>query len=737
MLGFKIFFAGGAFLGIGHRLQGRWRHAREAWPEDKHEWLEEVLGEKPLEWVKEQNAHTLKRFGEPTTLPLYEKILAMLESKDKIPDVAKIEDLYYNFWQDDEHVRGIWRRTTLEEFKKKEPAWETVLDLDELGITEGESWVWGGATVLDEGPGKPRDLVLLYLSRGGADAKVVREFSLNTKEFVPLDAGGFSIPEAKTSVSYKSRDVLLVGSDFGPGSLTDSGYARVFKEWQRGTPLAEAPVVYEGEQQDVAAFHQRSYERRGYIYDIRGRAVTFYTTEQFVKIVASPDGDHDMDYIKLEVPEDAQVSTFADQLLMILRSEFVTPAKTFVAGALIATNLEGFLKDASEASWTELFVPSTTVSLDSFTCTANLVVLQLLDKVKSRLEIWQYTDDGSWTTLADNDAAESVEIAALNVRSVDKRASDEVWITRSSFLEPSTLFLCDLAAISGPSKVFTERAVKLKALPDFFRTDGLKVEQFEAVSADGTRIPYFQIGSSRSANSTAPTLLYGYGGFEVSLTPHYAGTIGQAWLEDGGTFVEANIRGGGEFGPSWHQAALKENRQKAYEDFEAVARDLIERGVTSADRLGCMGGSNGGLLVGNMLVRSPQTNLFGAVVCQVPLLDMKKYHTLLAGASWMAEYGDPDDSKQWEFIQHFSPYHLLKKDCSYPPVLFTTSTRDDRVHPGHARKMVRRLLEEIDVDKEVYYYENIEGGHGGAADNKQRAFMKTLEWSFLWDTLGM
>jgi len=628
-------------------------------------------------------------------------------------------------------VRGIWRRTTREEYRKEAPAWETVLDLDALGAAEGESWVWGGYSLLDEGPGKPRDLALVKLSRGGADAQVVREFSLADKAFIPPDQGGFFVPEAKSDVKYKSRDVIFVGTDFGPGSLTDSGYPRTAREWTRGTPLEQAPMVYEGQQQDVAAFVARSHERRGYVYDWQGRSITFYTSEYFLRVAERPDGPGSSEFTKLEVPEDASVGTFADQLLLFLRSEYKVSSGTFPAGSLLATPLEPFLVEPSGAAWTPLFVPSETVSLDDYSCTKNLVVLQLLDKVKSRLEAWRYSEDGSWLPASGSAQGAVADIAAVGVSAVASRESDEAWLVRSSFLEPSALYLRDLGAAEALEEPFAGGAERLKSLPHFFQSEGLEARQFEATSADGTKVPYFQVGRP---GASGPTLLYGYGGFEVSLTPSYAATVGAAWLEAGGTFVEANIRGGGEFGPAWHQAALKEKRHRAYEDFEAVAKDLVGRGVTTADRLGIMGGSNGGLLVGNMLARSPE--LFGAVVCQVPLLDMSKYHKLLAGASWMAEYGDPDDPKQWEFIRGFSPYHTLKPGARYPPALFTTSTRDDRVHPGHARKMVRRLLEEVPGADEVYYYENIEGGHGGAADNRQRAFMKTLEYTFLWDALS-
>jgi prolyl oligopeptidase len=667
-------------------------------PADPHLWLEEVAGEKPLAWVRERNARCMAALaGMDGFGKLEPRILSILDSKEKIPFVTKIGDRYYNFWRDANNPKGAWRRTTLEEYRRPEPAWETVLDVDVLAKTEGENWVWHGAAVLE-----PEDrLCLVSLSRGGADADVVREFDLEAKAFV---SGGFVVPEAKSRVAWRGRDALFVATDFGPGSLTTSGYPRTVREWTRGTDLATAPLVYEGKAEDMLVSAYRD-PTPGFERDFVFRQITFWTNEIFLR--------RDGQLVKIEKPADANASVHREWLLVELRSPWTVGGQTYPAGALLAADFEKFL--AGDRTFHVLFAPGPRTSLVAFAGTRRHVLLTTLDNVRTRIEVLAFRD-GTWR----REPLPGVpEAGTASVSAVDDIESDDYLLVTSSPLTPSTLSLGTAGDGREPER--------LKASPAFFDAAGLRVGQHEAVSKDGTRIPYFQIGpASLPADGSTPTLLYGYGGFEIPLVPGYDPVSGAAWLEQGHVLVIANIRGGGEFGPAWHQAALKEKRPRAYEDFIAVAEDLIARRVTSPARLGVKGGSNGGLLVGNMYAMRP--DLFGAVVCQVPLLDMRRFNKLLAGASWMGEYGDPDKPEEWAFIRGFSPYHNVVQDRTYPPILITTSTRDDRVHPGHARKMTG-LLEEC--GKSVLYYENIEGGHGGAADNRQKAFMDALAWTFL------
>ncbi len=667
---------------------------------DPYQWLEDVTGDKALAWVREQNAGVERLSGSSEFKELEARILKALDSKARIPGISKAGPYFYNFWRDAQHRRGLWRRTTLDEYRKAEPAWETVLDLDALAKQEKENWVWSGAAFL-----KPTyDRCLISMSRGGSDAKVTREFDVKTKAFVE---DGFKLPEAKGSAAWRDRDSIYVATDFGPGSMTASGYPRVVKLWARGTPLDRATVVFEGKPEDmsVSAFRDQT---PGFERDFVNRAVTFWTTERFLR--------KDGKLIKIEKPDDAIANAHRDLMIVRLRSAWTVGGKTYPAGAVLATDFDGYMK--GERKFDVLFQPSERTSLAGMTFTKNYIIVNELDNVRNRLVVLS-RKDGQWHR---EPLPGLPKFATVNASAVDDDESDDYFLTASNYLTPTTLSYGVLPG--GPSE-------KLKANPSFFDAAGLVVRQHEATSKDGTRVPYFEVSRENlKLDGKAPTLLYGYGGFEIAQLPGYNSTAGMAWLEKGGVYVVANIRGGGEFGPKWHQAALKANRHKAYEDFIAVGEDLVRRKVTSPAHLGCMGGSNGGLLVGNMLTMRP--DLWGAVVCRVPLLDMQRYHKLLAGASWMAEYGDPDKGAEWEFIRTFSPYHNVSAGTKYPPTLFTTSTRDDRVHPGHARKMVAKMKA---MGHDVMYYENTEGGHAGAADNKQQAFMTALCYTFLWDRL--
>jgi len=670
-------------------------------PDDPHLWLEEVTGDRALSWVRERNAESVAELTKSDAFEaLDRRILSILDSDAKIPFVSKLGPYYYNFWKDAKHKRGLWRRTTLEEYRKDEPRWEVVIDLDALGAAEGENWVWHGADPLQ--PGYER--FLISLSRGGADADVTREFDVTTKSFLP---GGFALPEAKSRISWRGIDSVFVGTNFGPGSLTNSGYPRIVKEWTRGTPLDRAAVVFECQPEEMSVSAYRDLTP-GFERDFVARSMTFFTNELYLR--------RDGKLIKIEKPDDARCRVERELMYVVPRTDWAVGGKTYPAGSLIAADFEGFLR--GERTFDVLFEPAERKSLASFGVTRHHVLLNELDNIRSRLFILTHKD-GRW---AREPLPGAPEIGTAAVTAVDPDESDDYFLTASNYLMPTTLAF---GTVGGPAPE------KLKQGPTFFDAKGLAVEQHEATSADGTKIPYFEIArDGLKLDGSNPTLLYGYGGFEIAMTPAYNSTAGVGWLEKGGVYVVANIRGGGEFGPKWHKAALKANRPRAYEDFAAVAEDLIRRKVTTPAHLGIQGGSNGGLLVGNMLTRRP--DLFGAVVCQVPLLDMRRFHTLLAGASWMGEYGNPDLPKEWEFIRVFSPYHNLKEGAKYPRTLFTTSTRDDRVHPGHARKMAAKMK---GMNLDLLYYENIEGGHGGAADNKQAAFMSALAYTFLWNQL--
>ena len=670
--------------------------------DDPYMWLEEVTGEKQLAWVAKQNERSVADYTKSEAFnKLNDRLLSIFDSRDRIPYVSKIGGHYYNFWRDAQHVRGIWRRTTLAEYKKANPAWEIVIDLDSLGTAEKESWVWHGANCLR--PAYQRCLV--SLSRGGADADVTREFDLPTKSFVP---NGFYLPEAKGGAGWIDQNTLYVSTDFGPGSMTTSGYPRLVKVWKRGTPLDSAELIFEGQNADVSVGGYRDHTK-GFERDIIYRGITFYSSEVFQR--------KDGKLIKIEVPADANMNTHREWLIVELRTDWTTGGKTYPAGALIATNFDAFMK--GERRFDVLFQPTERKSLAGYSTTRNHILLNELDNVRNRIYVLSPGKNG-WKRAP---LAGMPEIGTVSANAVDSDESDDFFMTVTNYVTPTSLSI---------GTVGKGAPTKLKSLPAFFDAKNLEVSQHEATSKDGTRIPYFQVSKKGMAlDAKNPTLLYGYGGFEISMLPGYSAGVGAAWLEKGGTYAVANIRGGGEFGPKWHQAALKANRHKAYEDFIAVAEDLIRRRVTSTPHLGIMGGSNGGLLTGNMLTMRP--DLFGAVVSQVPLLDMKRYNHLLAGASWMGEYGNPDDPKEWEFIKTFSPYQNMNATTKYPPTLFTTSTRDDRVHPGHARKMVAKM---IDQGHNVVYYENIEGGHGGSANNKQAAFMTALAYTFLWDKLN-
>jgi prolyl oligopeptidase len=570
-----------------------------------------------------------------------------------------------------------------------------------LNKTEGKRWVFKGVQCL-----KPNyDRCLISLSPDGGDAVNVREFDIASKSFVK---GGFDLPVAKSEVDWIDGDTIYVGTDFGPGSMTESSYPRIVKAWKRGTPLSSAAMVYEGKPTDLAvsATHDRT---PGYERDFVSVAEDFFHSELYQR-----SGDK---LARVDVPTDASADAHREWLLVLTRSPWTVGGSTYPSGALLATKFDDFM--AGKRAFTVLFKPDPHTSLASYDWTRHHLILNVLDDVKSRLEVLTPQSTGDWKREAMPGAP---AMSTISVVDTDPDHSDEYWLGVTGFLTPSSLQRGVLGSVPAET---------IKQDPAFFDASKFEVSQHFVSSKDGTRVPYFEIApKDMKPDGGNRTLLYGYGGFEVSLQPHYSGSIGRAWLDRGGVYVVANIRGGGEYGPQWHQAALKANRPRAYEDFAAVAEDLVRRGVTSAKHLGAEGGSNGGLLMGNMLTLYPQ--LFGAIACEVPLLDMKRYSHLSAGASWMAEYGNPDTA-DWNFIKTFSPYQNLKKDAHYPPVLFYTTTSDDRVGPVQARKMAAKM-QALGIPN-VWFYENLEGGHGAGADNKQAALMHALAYDFLWDQL--
>ncbi len=663
--------------------------------EDKFLWLEDVDSKKSLEWVEAQNKATFDVLSkQPIYQSVYDKSLEIYNSKERIAAPGIYGNYIYNFWQDRVNPRGILRRTTKEDYLGGNPTWETVLDIDDLSKKDNIKWVYKGSDAL-----YPKyERFLVNLSNGGGDAVTVKEFDAVKKEFIK---DGFVLPESKGSASYYDENTLIVSTDFGKGTMTTSGYARQVKLWKRGTPLKDAKLILEGKETDVQAYgyKMRDGDKK---YLFVGQNVTFYTNIISVIVNDKP--------VKLDIPEENDISDLLnDELIVSLKSDWTIGTTKYKQGSVISLNFTALLKGKKEAQL--IYEPDEFSSISSVSSTKNKLLVSILTNVKSELYIYTF-ENKKWGKVK----VPAPDFGTISLAGGDEN-SDLYFFYFQNFLTPSSLYVGDAAA----------NTVKpLKSLPAYFDASKYTVEQIKAKSTDGTMIPYFIVYKKDiEMNSKNPTLLYAYGGFEASMLPYYSGVMGKGWLDNGGVYVLANIRGGSEYGPKWHQAGLKEKRQNIYNDFHSVAQDLITRNVASAKTLGIMGGSNGGLLMGVSFTQRP--DLYNAVVCQVPLLDMKRYSKLLAGASWMGEYGDPD-TKDWEFIKKYSPYQNLKKDMKYPEVFFTTSTRDDRVHPGHARKMAAKM---IDMGYKVYYYENTEGGHAGSSTNEQRAKTVALQYSYL------
>ena len=675
--------------------------------DDPFLWLEQVEGERALKWVHERNSEC---FDELETDELYEVFLSqaekLLNAKDRIPYGSIRGKHIYNFWQDAEHVRGIIRRTTPESYRLAEPEWETVLDIDALAKAENENWVYKGISWLTPN----YKLCLVKLSRGGTDASEHREFDTTAKRFVE---DGFVLPEAKSGVAWLDSDTLLVGTNWGEGSLTESGYPRVAKLWKRGTSLAEAKTIFEGRPEDIGIW-PRVMNFGEETLALVEQSLTFFTGAYHV---LGSDGK----LMRLPLQKSADLAGFyAGRLLFTLREAWEVAGRTYKQGALLAINAANFKATGKLPAIEIIYIPDDRSSVEGITVSRSGLYITLLQNVKGRiLRFIVNPQNGKWTSkplpLPQNGA---VSVSAASPH------SDTIFINYEDHVTPDKLSEYNARA---------HKLIELKSLPERFDSGELEVHQYMVRSVDGTEIPYFVIHrKGLKPDGGTPTILYGYGGFEISLKPSYSATIGKLWLERGGAYAVANIRGGGEFGPRWHKAALRTQRQRAYDDFIAVAEDLAKRRITSSRYLGISGGSNGGLLVGAILTQRP--DLLNAVVCRVPLLDMIRYTKLLAGASWAAEYGDPEDPKMRDAILRYSPYQNVFPDRKYPKVFIETSTKDDRVHPGHARKMVARMR---DQGHEVLYYENTEGGHAAGANLKQHARRYALEYVYFSRQLGL
>ena len=664
-------------------------------PDDPYRWLEDILGEEALDWVRARNEPTVAEFSGDEFERMRTQALEVLDTDARIPYVRRRGDYLYNFWRDAANPRGLWRRTTLDSYRSDNPAWDVLIDVDELARADEENWVWAGANVIY--PEHTRAVV--SLSRGGSDAAIVREFDMATREFID---DGFALAEAKSQTSWVDPDTLLIGTDFGEGSLTESGYPRIVKRWRRGQPVEAAETVFEGSPADVIVVGGVD-RTPGFERTMLRRAIDFFNDQ-----VYELRGD---ELIRIDAPTDASISVHRQWLLIELRTDWITGSASYTAGSLLAADYDEFLSGTAQLR--VVFEPDAHTSLLHYAWTRDRLVVVTLADVASRVEI---VTPGTWQRRPVTDVPPNTNTVIVAADDT----GDEIFLDSSGFTAPSRLLH---GAVEGPLE-------QIKSAPAFFDADGMTVAQHFATSKDGTLIPYFVV-RPRDATGPGPTLLGGYGGFEVARTPGYDGVLGRLWLARGGTFVLANIRGGGEYGPSWHTQAMRAGRHLVAEDFASVATDLVDRGIATVQQLGAQGGSNGGLLMGIMLTKYPE--LFGALVCQVPLLDMRRFHLLLAGASWVAEYGDPDNPDDWRFIAEYSPYQNISAQTDYPPVLITTSTRDDRVHPGHARKMTAALEA---AGHRVWYYENIEGGHAGAADNAQTAFKSALSFSFLWQMLN-
>jgi prolyl oligopeptidase len=666
--------------------------------DDPYLWLEDVNGAKPMDWVKQQDARSLGVLqADPHYKRFFEEALAIDDAKDRIPEPAQLNGGIFNFWQDAEHVRGLWRRTDLADYRQKDISWTPILDVDALAKSEHANWVYKGANCYE--PAEKR--CLIALSDGGEDAVVQREFDVTVPGFVQ---GGFSLPRAKMSVDWADRDTLLVATNWGPGSLTESGYPYIVKRLYRGVELSHAPEVFRGTPKDVQVAVMALTDGQGDHTVLIQEGLDFFRSAYFRVL--------DEGIKRLALPEKSEIVGLLDGRLIIKLDQAwaVHAAPAIPAGSIAAMDIEDPSKPPQA-----VFVPGPRQSVDEVAVTRDDVVASVYDNVRGRAMAFRPVMPGmkSWIAkpLAMPDNA-SISIVSTSLQ------DNQVFWGVTSFLQPSSLWLGDL---DGAAPVL------IKQSPPRFDAARDTVDQYEATSKDGTKIPYFVVHpKAMKLNGENPTLLYAYGGFQVSMLPTYSGVNGKLWLEQGNVYVLANIRGGGEFGPAWHEAAVKTNRQKAYDDFAAVAEDLIARKITSPRHLGIEGGSNGGLMMGVEFEQHP--DLWNAVVIEVPLLDMLRFEKIAAGASWVGEYGSVSNPVQKAFLETISPYANLKPDVKYPEPFIYTTTKDDRVGPQHARKFAAKMAA---MGLPFLYYEAIEGGHGAGVNAREKAEEKALEMTYL------
>jgi len=666
---------------------------------DPYLWLEEVEGKKSLAWVEEQNEETFTRYTESNAFKeKYERIKKELNDDERIPSAYYQNGEMYNFWRDEKNVRGVWRKTSFKSYLKDEPIWENILDIDQLANDEGINWLYKGADCL--APEYKR--CLIRLSDGGTDAVTIREFDLEEKKFVK---DGFNTYPSKQNASWVNEDQILIGADFGEGSMNESGYPMQVKLWNRGESLEEAKIFFSGSYEKIFNFPFVSIRPDGKYYGII-EGPTFFS-----EVLHLFDGEK---LIKINLPQMIDIHGFFNESLILSIEE---DWGIFKSGSLLEINVNSLLANSIDESDVKIiFEPDGQRFISGVSIGKHQLMVSMLENVNGIITRFLKKDD-RW----DSKDIEGFKNSTMNIFGQDVW-SDNSFISVSNFLEPSSIY----HASDGADYK------KIKSRKNSIDPEKYRVEQNFVSSADGTSIPYFLISRKGiNLDGKNPTILYGYGGFQISKPPSYlGGSIAEYWLNSGGVYVVSNIRGGGEYGPAWHQSALKENRQRAYDDFIAIAIDLIEKGITSKDHLGIEGRSNGGLLVGATFTQRP--DLFNAVICGVPLLDMYRYDKLLAGASWVDEYGDPDNPEEWEFIRKYSPYQNLKKGTEYPEVFFYTSTKDDRVHPGHARKMAKKMT---DMGSPIVYYENTEGGHAGTSNIDQFSFLLALQLAYLEDKL--
>jgi prolyl oligopeptidase len=678
------------------------RPTLEAPDDDPYLWLEEIDSKPALAWVEAQNAATLARFGDARFAADRDVLAAIYDRPDNIPLIVRRGSRVFNFWKDAEHPRGLWRATSLESFRTEQPDWEILLDLDALAVKEGEDWTWSGASTI---PGS-HERAILMLSRGGADAVVLREFDLASRDFVP---GGYTLPEAKGAAAWLDRDTLLLSSALGEGMATSSGYARTVRLWRRGTDPLTARVIFETDAERMgvwADLDREAEDERLWFVERLG----FFDAVVWI-------GDRTGPKTRVDLPTDVWVQWHRGWLAVKRRTAWTIGSETHPPDTVLGISFEAFL--TGDRRFTKLFQPAERRALQGFRWSGGRLVLSILDDLKPVFEALTPSDAG-WSR---ERITGLPDIGVANVWPLDVRIEEsngDLLASAQDPLTPPSLFLVRPAA--APEL--------LKRAPQAFDPAGLVVTRHEAVSEDGTRIPYVQVGPPGETGE-APVHLSGYGGFGVSQLPYYNSAVGKLWLERGGTSVVANIRGGGEFGTAWHDAGCREGKRLSHDDFAAVAADLVRRRVTRPGRIAAEGGSNGGILITNMLTRYPER--FGALFCTIPLIDMRRYSKLHAGASWIAEYGDPDDPADWEFLRGISAYHTAVPGREYPPILIATSRRDDRVHPGHARKMAAKLQA---MGYEAYFYEPAAGGHGYGKDNRERASFTALGYNFLRQAIG-